>query len=269
MKILKNLGRKAVTAPLALGSALLWLAMFSFWIGQGKEPEKEKALEQTIAKQEAPAPESEQAKAEAKPEPAAAQPPVETAQAAKPAADLKQSSPAALQADRKALESQGVAFMATGHGLDDLPPIDGGSESVEAYIQFARLAGYKFAVYSTADKKYLGELKFGGSPSIVPLKLDKGFSQRGRIVQHEALVKIARDAAGDDEIRLYALCPNDWTAYLAGKIIEAMKICGVANRRDVAAFEAQFEIRGSRPVAVFKRAILISGREIVINDSEG
>jgi|GEM_PF-5531325 len=265
MKLFQYLGRKAVTAPLALGSAFIWLFVFSVWIGRGDAPDKEKALKQVIAKQETTAQEPERAK----PEPAAAPPPAETAQAAKPPAELKQRSAAALQANRKTLERQGLDYMSTGHGLDDLPPIDGGSESVEAYITFSRLAGYKFAVYSPERKKYLGELRFGGSPEIVPLKLARGFSQRGRLVQHETLLRIAREAAEDENVRLYALCSNEWAAYLAGKILEAMKICGVWDRREVAAFEAQFEVRGSRPVAVFKRAILSSGKEIVINDSEG
>lgn len=279
MKISLNLGRKVVTIPLAIGSALLWIFMFSFWIGQGKEPEKEKVLVQTIAKQEVPDKEPEPVKPEAKPEPAAATPqataaaaaeqPVAQAQSSKPTVEAKPAAAAALQAGRKAMESQGAAFMAAGHGLDDLPTIEGGSDSIEAYIQFSRLAGYKFAVYSPEEKKYLGEIKFGDNPTIVPLKLAQGFSQRGRLVEHETLVRMAREAAGNDEVLLYALCPNGWTAYLAGKILEAMKICGVSDRREVAAFKADFEVRGSKAVAVFKRLILSSGKEIVINDSEG
>jgi len=277
VKISLNFGRKAVTVPIAFGSALAWIFMFSFWIGQGKEPEKEKALAQTIAKQEVPAKEPESVKPEAKPEPAAANPQATAAaatvqpvaQASKPAAEVKPAAPAALQAGRKAMESQGAAFIAAGHGLDDLPTIEGGSDSIETYIQFSRLAGYKFAVYSPEGKKYLGEIKFGENPTIVPLKLAQGFSQRGRLVEHETLVRIARETAGNDGVLLYALCPNGWTAYLAGKILEAMKICGVSDRREVAAFKADFEVRGSKAVAVFKRLILSSGKEIVINDSEG
>lgn len=271
MKI-KNFGRKFITVPLAFGSALVWLSMFAVWIDHGKAREKAKPLVQVIAKQEALVQEPELAKAEPKPE-------VKTAQAAEPrqaaAAAAKASvatarAPAAeLQAGRSDLKRQGEAFLAAGHGLDDLPGIDGGAASVEDYVKFSQQAGYVFAIYSPGGKKYLGQIKFGVNPAMAPLRLARGFSQKGRVVEHETLLRIAREVSGNEDARVFAFCPNDWTAYLAGKIIEAMRICGISDRKDVAAFEAQFELRGSRPVAVFKRAILSNGKAIAINDSEG
>lgn len=276
MKI-RNLGRKVVAVPAALGAALLWLFVFSVWIDHGKAREKAGPLVQVIAKQEAsapataPAPEParEPAKAELKPETAAQQPAQRQELAVAAPAAQRQAPAAELQAARSDLKRQGEAFMAAGHGLDDLPGIDGGAASVDEYLLFAQKAGYVFAIYSPEEKKYLGRLEFGADPSMVPLRLARGFSQKGRVVEHEALLRMAREVSGSQDVRVFAFCTNDWAAYLAGKIIEAMRICGISDRKDVAAFEAQFEVRGSRPVAVFKRAILSNGKAIAINDSEG
>lgn len=270
MKI-KNLGRKLITVPLAFGSALVWLSMFAVWIDHGKAPEKAKPLVQVIANQEAPAREPELAKAEPKPEVRTEQAaePRQAAAAAKAAVAPVRAPAAELQAGRNDMKRQGEAFLAAGHGLDDLPGIDGGAASVEDYVEFSQQAGYVFAIYSPGGKKYLGQIKFGANPAMAPLRLARGFSQKGRVVEHETLLRIAREVSGNEDVRVFAFCPNDWTAYLAGKIIEAMRICGISDRKDVAAFEAQFELRGSRPVAVFKRAILSNGKAIAINDSEG
>jgi len=269
MKI-KKLGRKLVSVPAALGAALLWLSVFSVWINHGKAREKAGPLEQVIAKQEAPLPAPAQppepAKAEPKSEIAAQQP----APRREPAAAAPTVAPAAeLQAARSDLKRQGEAFMAAGHGLDDLPGIVGGAASVEDYLRFSKKAEYVFAIYSPEEKKYVGRIEFGARPSMVPLRLARGYSQKGRVVEHETLLRIAREVSGSGDVRVFAFCSNEWAAYLAGKILEAMRICGIADRKDVAAFEAQFEVRGSRPVAVFKRAILSNGKAVAINDSEG
>lgn len=278
MTIFNKYGRKIVTIPVTALSAVLWVGMFSSWIGPRAES-KEKPLKQALVKIEEPntkpEPSKEEAKPEARPEanPSREQTMAQAKQPVQGAPAAGERPPAGgavtLQAGRQELEKQGAAFMAAGKGLDDLPPVAGGAASVAAYIHFSRRAGYHFAAYSAEKKAYLGEIRFGERAVIAPLNLPGGYSLKGRIVEHETLVRLARSAAGNENITLYALCPDAWTSYMTGKIIEAIKICGINDRKEIAAFEAEFVVRGARAVAVFKKAILNNGSSIAINDSEG
>jgi hypothetical protein len=254
--------RRLVIGPLAGASALVWVFMLSAWMGYGGMQEKEvheKALKQTMA-QEAEPP---------KPEPQQPPEPVKQEQAA-----AAQPAPSAtLSAAREDLEKRGLEFFAAGKGLDDLPSIDGAAASLEDYIAFSRDAGWHFMVYSVGQKRWLGELRPGDRPQLVASdgQFGGGFSKKGRLIEHKRLLDMAREAAegqGEREVRLYALIPTEWNAYLAGKLLAAMRTCGVS-RKEVAVFEARFEVRGGRPTAVFTRAVLSNGKEIAIHDAEG
>lgn len=253
--------RRLIMGSLAGASSVAWVFMLSVWMGNGAQENAvhEKALKQTIAQEAAPP----------KPEPQRpAEPaPPQQAPAAQPAPS------ATLSAERRDLEKSGQEFFAAGKGLDDLPAIDGAAASLEDYIAFSRGAGWHFMVYSVRQKRWLGELRLGDRPQLVASdgQFGGGFSKKGRLIEHARLLDMAREAAetqGEPEIRLYALIPTQWNAYLAGKMLAAMRDCGVS-RKEVAGFEARFEVRGGRPTAVFTRALLSNGREIAIHDAEG
>ncbi len=264
MKFLKWFGKKMVIVPISVGSAFVWLFVFSTWIDGAKH--KEEPLKQVITTQAAPAPEKEEVNS-VKPEA------VKTAQAA-PALKQTSAAKAAPQYSRKTLEAEGEAYLSAGNTMATLPGVDGYADTLSEYLAFGRAARWKFMVYDTESKKYLGELVPGDTPAIVRADmgaLKAAYSAKGRLVGHSRLKEMCAQAArryGADPgaVRLYFLVPDEFNAYIAGKVLRTLKENGL-KAGDVLAVKARYTIRGNLPLAILTGVRLAQG-EVRVNDVE-
>ena len=273
MKLKEWFGRKAVIMPVSVGSAFIWLFVFSAWIG-GTE-HKEKPLKQEIAAQPKQEPVVEPEK-QVKPELAKTeQPAPEMKQQAAPEMKQQASAPKAVpQYSRQTLEEEGEAYLGAGNTMENLPGVDGYADTLGEYLAFGRAARWKFMVYDTANRKYLGELVPGDSPAIVRVDLAAlraAYSAKGRLVGHSRLKEMcalaARNSGMDPgTIRLYFLVPDEFNAYIAGKLLRALKENGL-EASDVLAVKARYVMRGNQPLAQLTSVRLARG-EVNIKDVE-
>ena len=100
---------------------------------------------------------------------------------------------------RQELAAEGQAYLSRaggGAGVGDLPRINGGAAEEAAYIRFCSASKSRLLIYHTGSKRYLGELKPGSFPVIVPLgSVSAEDFPAGQMVKNPNLLSMAGTAA--------------------------------------------------------------------------